>query len=1195
METSALTILLFFIVVFFLLAAFLLYIFISRRSTPVSQRLTLWLKAQSEADQLVETMAAQAQCVIDGLRPFRRRNNQRKLRAQRRHHPHLPHHHHHRNRRDTQELGDESAEEDATMDEIWRRHQRQRLDRAELQMEPTVTSYYPSGSSIGGGGGASAGTSGGGALGVHAVDMGDQYESHGDGGGGGAGGSGNGGGSRKKKRPSDELDGERLWEFVVGWCMVACIFIGIALIIGANIALQNRVPGEEETPWTFETEEGDSLMDNVMTHIMQIAMGIRDFEDQLMEHGIFVFVVGINGYLLVRQRVYSRRREYERELMQGDTQQLEMIRRGAMANANIAAATTAALQDEEKGSDGWTQERGEREVSGIAARGYFEDAGYDEISKAASPWATFETDAIPPPVPLKEELQDALQREKSTATKNNKLDDPDGSAGEDDSPDFRTMSFLAWFNYLQVGIVIIEFLQLFSFPLRELMEFYNQAEKTSTVYESAKDVLNAFRTVATNADQQQQQQAGEGLHYGDGKLSFGNMTLYGFKVNKSKNNSSNDDNNINPSVETNDSDGNATTSALSQQRQAIDWLENMPMLDNATAAITPWIQESKAPMEWITENLPAWLPNITALLANSTMTDVAQKSLEGIRDQIIQAATNSSLTSGINVIAQAVGDGSALQAGARDEGIGGSSTSTPPSSATTKDVGNDGDIVMQVVNSLGLQPSINTHDWYLLRFWSCFAVVLLGWVVALCIHGWNRRCRRLRREGKPHWGAISVGWISCFIPVVSVLYLPILSTFLSSASCQSQAIHAYAHERHAQQEDQACREGHGAHTPSTLLHSIVLTLLDPASTVSSPPAHSLLCTGPQIRPSLYLGASLLAYTLAYLLFMVFLTSFERVPAKGEICSRPNGVAVLKNLGLLLAVDFLLIQSPAQRRFRGLVSIAIMLAMACYTIRMKPCYWNKINYWRTFSFSCVLYASLLVALLCQSPEEPKGSTKGERIGGKWVMAPHLKLGHAWTVGGGPKVMLAWIAAGWAILIIVFVVVDRVFLKQWTKRNPWRSDYQFLGHHGPNTLGNPSGAGGNGGGGGGGTSAGGDTNYTLLHHQVRPTALHAQDRASFQPSTRDSRRPSLLQTPPVARAGPTTGASTFRNEDLRLPMSTMGPKSELRTNDAASSNGSGEDANAGGAPGMHTRDMVSASSHWSVVDLATPASEEPPKPQ
>jgi hypothetical protein len=274
-----------------------------------------------------------------------------------------------------------------------------------------------------------------------------------------------------------------------------------------------------------------------------------------------------------------------------------------------------------------------------------------------------------------------------------------------------------------------------------------------------------------------------------------------------------------------------------------------------------------------------------------------------------------------------------------------------------------------------------------------------------------------------------------------VLYLPILSTFLSSAACQSQAIHAYAHEKYAQQQEQARRrEGPGSIQATGIFNSVMMTLLDPASTVA-PSASSLLCTGSHVQPTLYLTASLFAYTLAYVLFMVFLTSFERVPAKGEICFRPNGVAVLKNLGLLLAVDFLLIQSPSQRRFRGLVSIGIMLAMACYTIRMKPCYWNKINYWRTFSFSCVLYASLLVALLCPSPvvlEKSKGSgskTEQEHGAGleRWVVAPHLKMGVGWVVvSGGPKMMLVWIVTGWVLLVIVFVVVERVFLRHWTKK-------------------------------------------------------------------------------------------------------------------------------------------------------------------
>ncbi|KAF9354451.1 hypothetical protein BGX26_007701 [Mortierella sp. AD094] len=447
------------------------------------------------------------------------------------------------------------------------------------------------------------------------------------------------------------------------------------------------------------------------------------------------------------------------------------------------------------------------------------------------------------------------------------------------------------------------------------------------------------------------------------------------------------------------------SSIILDQVLGLDNFTDVLHLDNATALAAPWIKNITASAEWITDNLPTWLPNVTTILANGSLPTATQEKLEEMRDQIV------------NMAAEITAQGWSLS------GANATNPENAPLSDTRlpKKMAGDSDIVMQVVNSLGLQPSINTHDWYLLRFWSCFMAVLLGWLVALSTHGWNRRCRRLRREGKRHWPAISIGW--------SVIYLPILSTFLSSAACQSQAIQAYSRERFIRQQEQARREGNITSPSTGDLNSIIVSLLDPGSTVN-PSASSLLCTGPQVQPSLYLAASLLAYTLAYLLFMVFLTSFERVPAKGEICFRPNGVAVLKNLGLLLAVDFLLIQSPSQRRFRGLVSMAIMLAMACYTIRMKPCYWNKINYWRTFSFSCVLYASLLVALLCPAPEPDK--VKGDRIGGKWVMAPHLKMGHTWTVGGGPKVMLAWIASGWAILIIVFVVVDRVFLRHWMQK-------------------------------------------------------------------------------------------------------------------------------------------------------------------
>ncbi|KAF8925012.1 hypothetical protein BGZ52_007470, partial [Haplosporangium bisporale] len=289
METSELTILLFFILVILLLAAFILYLFIIHRTTPISQRLALWLKAQNEADQLVETMAAQAHCVLEGLRPFRRREKMKKKRiaAARRRQQQLDRGgggarpggsgSHPDNDEVILQTVLTSADDDA-MDEIWRRQQQYRSDRTDGHQDGT---------------------------------------SHkGDGSGAPSGGGSNGNNSSTdQSRSSEDLASERLWEFVAGWCMVGCIFAGIALIVGANTMVQNNPA--TETQWTFDTEDGDSLMDSIINHIMKIALGIKDFEDQLMEHGIFVFVAGINGFVLVRQKIFVRRRQYEIDLQGG--------------------------------------------------------------------------------------------------------------------------------------------------------------------------------------------------------------------------------------------------------------------------------------------------------------------------------------------------------------------------------------------------------------------------------------------------------------------------------------------------------------------------------------------------------------------------------------------------------------------------------------------------------------------------------------------------------------------------------------------------------------------------------------------------------------------------------------------------------------------------------------------------------------
>ncbi|KAF9091947.1 hypothetical protein BGX23_004781, partial [Mortierella sp. AD031] len=876
-------------------------------------------------------------------------------------------------------------DEELAMDELWRRYQRQRPeDPATLMVHGEITN-----------GGHPGDSSNGNSMGGNGVS------SEGD----------SASGTRNDRASSSEnMVAERLWEYVVGWFLIGCIFVGAALIVGANFTVHGDPASA--TPWTFKTEEGDSLMDNIVAHIMRAALGMQDFEDQLMEHGIFVFIVGINGFVLVRQRVFERRRHHEQELLRGGMLPIEMGKEVAGSyDLEGRAGGGDRVGDEGDGGEGYSE--GKRDsyedvhhhqatqgverftttdqvaaqtaalTANITTSGAGAGAGAGARGGGcvqSTPISSADHRAGQPPtsVPL-------LPRARENSM--NSKEQVEEKLGDDGSPDFATMSFLAWFNYLQVGILIIEFLQLFSFPLRELMEFYNQAAKTSAMYEGAKTILNVFRTTATDStignDQVSSAAAAaaaattgstSGIHYKDGILSIGNNTLPTFAL----------------EIPEKDKEVTAAAAAavLDQHADDMEWLlKHAPShAVNATEAVTSTTthqsgaQKLGASVDWIKENLPSWLPNITALMDNNT---VDGSRFEELRDNLVNAAVGVTLQGFGEAINSTAGSNVTTLSGVNGDSSGKVKSPTGKMSGGSGSNSGDGDIVMQVVNSLGPQSSINTHDWYLLRFWSCFVAVVLGWIIALSIHAWNRRCRRLRREGRPHWNAISVGWVSCFIPVV---------------------------------QEQARREGHGSIQATGIFSSVMMTLLDPASTVA-PSASSLLCTGPLVQPALYLTATR--------------------PAKGEICFRPNGVAVLKNLGLLLAVDFLLIQSPAQRRFRGLVSIGIMLAMACYTIRMKPCYWNKVNYWRTFSFSYVLYGSLLVALLCPSPaaveKAGKAVEREHRVGeGRWVMAPHLKMGPAWMVGGGHKVMLAWIVAGWVLLVIVFVLVERVFLRHWTKK-------------------------------------------------------------------------------------------------------------------------------------------------------------------
>jgi magnesium-transporting ATPase (P-type) len=153
---------------------------------------------------------------------------------------------------------------------------------------------------------------------------------------------------------------------------------------------------------------------------------------------------------------------------------------------------------------------------------------------------------------------------------------------------------------------------------------------------------------------------------------------------------------------------------------------------------------------------------------------------------------------------------------------------------------------------------------------------------------------------------------------------------------------------------------------------------------------------------LYFWLSLVGYFVAYFLMTIFLTSYERVPTKNEIAYKSIGVAFIKNMGLLLAIVFLLVESTTNvNRMRAILSITILLTMICYNIKTRPCYVDKINFFRTASFTCILWTSALVAILSDTNA-----------------AQSL----------GPMAVIYIIVGGWVFIIVCFVAVYYIYYIQ-----------------------------------------------------------------------------------------------------------------------------------------------------------------------
>ncbi|KAI9229704.1 MAG: hypothetical protein DHS80DRAFT_13552, partial [Piptocephalis tieghemiana] len=157
-----------------------------------------------------------------------------------------------------------------------------------------------------------------------------------------------------------------------------------------------------------------------------------------------------------------------------------------------------------------------------------------------------------------------------------------------------------------------------------------------------------------------------------------------------------------------------------------------------------------------------------------------------------------------------------------------------------------GSILDDVVNVLSLLPRLSSYYYYI-HLWTCFGIILLAAISVLLNRLYGQWARR----------PVSRYWVSYLIPIVMLLYLPILETFISSVACLAQGPYLLA-----------------------VGGSSVRTCPNDIST----------------QRILYTLLSLLAYTIGYLLLTLFVSSYDRLPRPGDMNFKSAGVLFMKNAG-----------------------------------------------------------------------------------------------------------------------------------------------------------------------------------------------------------------------------------------------------------------------------------------------------------
>ncbi|KAJ3207339.1 hypothetical protein HDU82_003838 [Entophlyctis luteolus] len=119
------------------------------------------------------------------------------------------------------------------------------------------------------------------------------------------------------------------------------------------------------------------------------------------------------------------------------------------------------------------------------------------------------------------------------------------------------------------------------------------------------------------------------------------------------------------------------------------------------------------------------------------------------------------------------------------------------------------------------------------------------------------------------------------------------------------------------------------------------------------------CAPILLNPPLQVWCSVVGYIMAYYLLTIFKVCDEQKPREGIVTFTSRSEVLNKNGSLTLLLLYTLIPTSDSTTLRGIVAAIVLCFMIFYQIRIGSSYIRPVNFWRSISFTWVLWMSLCI--------------------------------------------------------------------------------------------------------------------------------------------------------------------------------------------------------------------------------------------